>query len=98
MSNDAKPDLLFHWLARVLCQLTDAATVAGEFWVFAEKKASSPQAGFKSGDTIRIEVDMDLNTVVFLRDGDELCAAGNLDGNVRPMVALGNADALVSLQ
>ena len=63
MSNDAKPDLLFHWLARVLCQLTDAATVAGEFWVFAEKKASSPQAGFKSGDTIRIEVDMDLNTV-----------------------------------
>jgi len=98
LSNDAKVDLSYHCAAFVICRLTNVATVAGEFWVFSEKKASSPQAGFKSGDTIRIEVDMDLKTVVFLRDGDELCSAGSLDGNMRPMVALGNADALVSLQ
>ena len=41
---------------------------------------------------------MDLKTVVFSRDGKELCSAGNLVVNTRPFVALGNADALVSIE
>ena len=70
----------------------------GEFWVFGERKATTRDAGFSSGDTIKVEVDMDLRTVVFSRDGDDLCSAGHLAGNIRPFVALGNADALVSIQ
>jgi len=69
----------------------------GEFWVFGEKMGSFVHAQFESGDTIRIEVDMDEKEVIFRKNGAKLCGASNLMFNTRPFVALGNADALVSL-
>jgi len=40
---------------------------------------------------------MDEKEVIFRKNGAKLCGASNLMFNTRPFVALGNADALVSL-
>ena len=69
----------------------------GELWVFGEKKGVFPGASLASGDTVRVEIDMDAKEVAFkTKDGGHICSAGNLRASVRAFVALGNADALVS--
>ena len=42
-------------------------------------------------------VDMDAKQVVFIKNGVQICSAGNLVVNTRPFVSLGNADSLVTL-
>ena len=72
-----------------------------ESQVFGEKRGSFTQ--FKSGDTIHVDVDMDVKQVVFSRDSERICSLSNfdlhkhVDTNMRAFVAFGNSDAIVSL-
>ena len=53
--------------------------------------------GYRSGDTIRIEVDMTDKLVTFFKNDVRLCQAAGLTAPVRPFVSIGSRDVVISI-
>jgi hypothetical protein len=54
--------------------------------------------GYRSGDSIRIEVDMTEKVVTFFKNDVRLCQASGLSAPVRPFVSIGSRDVIITIK
>jgi hypothetical protein len=56
-----------------------------------------PQSGYRTGDSIRIEVDMAAKLVTFYKNDVRLCQASGIKEPVRPFISIGGSDVLITI-
>jgi hypothetical protein len=68
----------------------------GSFRVFSSSQGCF--GGYRTGDNIRVEVDMSEKTATFYKNDQLLCLAGGISGPMRPFVSIGSRDVSITLQ
>ena len=68
----------------------------GSFRVFSSSQGCF--GGYRTGDNIRVEVDMNEKTATFYKNDQLLCLAGGISGPMRPFVSIGSRDVSITLQ
>ncbi len=68
----------------------------GSFRVFSTSQGCF--GGYRSGDNIRVEVDMTEKTATFYKNDQLLCVANGIAGPMRPFVSIGSRDVIITLQ
>jgi hypothetical protein len=68
----------------------------GSFRVFSTSQGCF--GGYRSGDNIRVEVDMTEKTATFYKNDQLLCLANGITGPMRPFVSIGSRDVIITLQ
>lgn len=68
----------------------------GSFRVFSSSQGCF--GGYRTGDNIRVEVDMSEKTATFYKNDQLLCLADGISGPMRPFVSIGSRDVSITLQ
>ncbi len=69
----------------------------GKLYVFSTGTAQGQFAGYRTGDSIRMEVDMAAKLVTFYKNDVRLCQASGINAPVRPFISIGDRNVVVTI-